>query len=211
MSNLLVPKVGKARRADALQILKRQGEGLPVKALADELGLSYMGAKEICLDLQRAGYLSTWRNPRPRGRPELLYRLTRKAEELFATPEVEPLRIILEAAGRLFGPTAPGKLLLSYFQEKSEEGKKRVQGVSLPERLISLARWRDQQGHYASVQDGDPPVLVERNQPFSELFRHYPESRRMEEQMLASVLGFPLRREENVLDESPVQRFIPRS
>jgi len=209
MTQLLIPKVGKARRAEAIQILKRSGVGLPVKALAAHLGLSYMGTKEICRDLEKAGYLDTFRSPSSRGRPQLLYRLTRKADELFPAPAVEPLRIMLEASAKLFGATAPAKLLLSYFQEKTAHGKKQVTGETLAERLASLAEWRDNEGHYASVQEGNPPSLLERNQPLQKLYRLYPETLRMEEQMLGNILGVPLRREENLLDEGGQQRFIP--
>lgn len=209
MAQILIPKVGKARRAEALQILKRSGGGLPVKELAEALGLSYMGAKEICRDLESAGYLSTFRSPSTRGRPQLLYRLTRKADELFPAPAVEPMRIMLDASARLFGNTAPAKLLLSYFQELASEGRDSIKGISLPERLASLAFWRDSHGHYASVQEGNPPSLLERNQPLQKIFRKYPEALRMEEQMLSNVLGFPLRREENLLEVGGQQRFIP--
>jgi predicted ArsR family transcriptional regulator len=209
MSHILIPKVGKARRAEAIEILKRSGGGLPVKALASELGLSYMGTKEICRDLEKAGYLDTFRSPSSRGRPQVLYRLTRKADELFPAPAVEPLRIMLEASAKLFGPTAPAKLLLSYFQEKTARGKKQVSGETLEERLKSLARWRDDEGHYASIQEGNPPSLLERNQPLQKLYLLYPETLRMEEQMLGNILGCSMRREENLLEEGGLQRFIP--
>ena len=45
--------------------------------------MSYMGIKDHCLALEKDGYLDTWRRPKPVGRPEMLYRLTDRARELF--------------------------------------------------------------------------------------------------------------------------------
>ncbi len=207
MSQRLLLKVGKSRRPQLLRELKQAGTGLPVRDLASRLGMSYMGAKEICLDLEKAGYLSSWRQPVPRGRPLLLYRLTRKADELF---DVEPLSLAIEllrAASGLYGSTAPGKLLLRYFQNLATAAAPRMRGETPAERLRWLARWRDAQGHYATFEPGPPPVLVERHQPLSEIFRIHPEALAMEDRLLASLVGHPLRREECEADGSWLCRF----
>ncbi len=209
MSRRLLLKVGKSRRQDLLQEIKRAGCGLPVRELSSRMGMSYMGTKEICLDLERSGYLSTWRNPRPRGRPELLYRLTRKAEELFPRPDNSHLLGLLSAAKSLFGPMAPAKLLLVFFQQQAEEGSAKIRGASVGERMKWIARWRDHKGHYCSLEPGPPPCLVEHHQPLLDVFEAYPDAWKMEEQMLSSLLGQPLRREENPLDGNRTWRFIP--
>lgn len=208
MSRRLVLKVGKTRRQTLLQELKRAGEGLPVSELAGRLGLSYMGTKEICLDLEKAGYLSTWRTPSPRGRPKLLYRLTRKADELFATEEPKLALELLQAAAGLFGPLAPGKLLLRYFQNLEKEGAARIRGSLPAERLRWMARWRDGMGCYASFEEGPPPALLERHQPMREIFQSYPDAITMELRMLSSLAGTSLRREEASSDGSCLRRFL---
>ena len=64
--------------------LKRT-QGLCVADLAVRLGMSYMGIKGVCLDLEKRGLLDTWRSPQPLGRPLMLYRLTERAHDLFPT------------------------------------------------------------------------------------------------------------------------------
>lgn len=208
MRPVLLPKIGKARRAETLQVLKRVGRGLTVQEIARELGLTPTGVKPICLALEKAGYLTSWRRPMPRGRPSLEYRLTRRAEELFPLLQAAPLLSILRASARLFGPTAPGKLLLQYFQELTTEGERRVRGDTPGERLEWVARWRDQAGYFASVDPGPPPCLIERHHPLAEVAEAFPEIRRMEEQMLSRLLGCPVRVEEKALDGSSFRRFI---
>lgn len=205
---ILVPQVGKARRAELLQILKRSGRGMTVHELAEQIGLTPTGTKPICLALEKAGYLTSHRQPRPRGRPALEYRLTQRAEGLFLSPPASPLLAVLQTAARLYGPTAPGKLLLGYFQHQEQLIAPRLRGQSPAERLQELARWRDTEGHFAIFEPGPPPAIVENHHPMAAVAEAFPEFRRLEEQMLSRLAGIPLRCEENPLDGSTRRRFI---
>ena len=75
MNQKLIREIGRSQRLDILTALKRRG-GMSVKELAAQFKMSYMGIKEHCLELEKEGYLDTWRRPKPVGRPEMLYRLT---------------------------------------------------------------------------------------------------------------------------------------
>src|SRR6476620_9676074 len=80
----LIQTVSRSARLKILNELKRS-QGLPVGELADRLKMYYMGVKEQCEHLEKAGLLDTWRQPQQRGRPFKLYRLTHRAHELFPT------------------------------------------------------------------------------------------------------------------------------
>ena len=196
MSYRLARQVGKSQRLAVLGVLKKNPAGLPVKPLSALLKMSYMGAKDICLDLAKQGYLTTWRNPKPTGRPELLYRLTQKAQELFPQPNNEVTLQMLQSAARLFGATAPGKLLLLYFQERTKAYREKVTGDTVAERLKWFARIRDREGHFAVFSEGPPPSLIEYHQPLQDLFTVYPEAARLEENLVSQVLGSPITRQE---------------
>ncbi len=81
----LLETVGRSARLKVLNELKRTPHGLPVAELAERLGMSYMGVKDVCTDLQKRGLLDTWRQPQKLGRPHMLYRLTQRAHDLFPT------------------------------------------------------------------------------------------------------------------------------
>jgi predicted ArsR family transcriptional regulator len=208
MGASLISKVGKTSRLEVLQILKRAGRSMAVAEIATEMGLSYMGAKEVCLVLEKSGFLSTWRHPTPKGRPQLHYRLTQRAEELFPRQDQAVLLSVLRGAERFYGSTAPSKLLLSYFQEQTEAGQKAVRGETVAERLPWLARWRDRSGHFASVLPEPEFGWVERHRPLEEVFAAFPDALRMEEQMLSKVLGQPVRRSNPSTPEESAWRFL---
>src|SRR5271155_6189602 len=109
MNQKLIAEIGKSQRLAILNKLKRT-QGLSVKELAAMLGMSYMGIKQHCIDLHKDGYLETWRRAKPVGRPEMLYRLTDRAQELFPSTSNQLTVDILHAAQKLYGAAAAEKL-----------------------------------------------------------------------------------------------------
>jgi predicted ArsR family transcriptional regulator len=191
--NRLLNEIGRTQRLAVLHELKRS-TGLPVKELARRLGMSYMGVKQHCLDLQRGGYLDTWRNPKPVGRPEMLYRLTRKSHELFPLQSHEMLLQVLAAAKQLYGPTAPAKLLFLHFREKTEAYRAKLRGDTVAERAKWFARIRDREGCMPEVDSGPPLRIVERHSPIADLFEVFPETATMERELFERVLGAKVHR-----------------
>jgi predicted ArsR family transcriptional regulator len=177
-------------------VLKRS-DGLAVGDLADALKMSYMGVKQYCIELEKRGYLDTWRRAKETGRPELTYRLTPKAQCLFPQHSNELSLEILDAVRQLHGPTAAEKILYQYFLKKADAYAKKIKGKSLIERATSLARLRDAEGHCAQV-DYDPRHglrLTEYHSPLAELIKLYPSVAKMEEAMLSRLLLAPVQRD----------------
>jgi predicted ArsR family transcriptional regulator len=198
MKQRLIQQVGRSARLRVLNELKRT-QGLCVADLAERIGMSYMGIKGICLDLEKRGLLDTWRQPQKIGRPHMLYRLTQRAHDLFPTASNAMTIETLEAARKLFGPTAPEKLLHVVFQQKSEQFLTRLRGETPPERAKWLARLRDHDGHMAECEVDDTTGavrIVEHHSPILDLLRAFPTVAKLETDMFQRLLGAPVRREE---------------
>ncbi len=197
MKQRLIEQVGRSARLRVLNELKRT-QGLCVKDLAARLGMSYMGIKGICLDLEKRGLLDTWRSPRGVGRPQMLYRLTERAHDLFPTTSNAMTIDVLTAAQKLFGAAAAEKLLLVAFQTKSGDYAARLKGDTLAERAAALARLRDHDGYMSAFGEGKdgPPLIVEHHSPILDLLREFPLIARLEAEMFQRLLGVPVRREE---------------
>jgi predicted ArsR family transcriptional regulator len=194
----LIQQVGRSARLRVLNELKRT-QGLCVTDLAARVGMSYMGVKGICLDLQKRGLLDTWRHPQKVGRPLLLYRLTQRAHDLFPTTSNEMTIHLLEAAQKLYGLAAPEKLLLTLFQKQTEQYSKRLNGESIAERAKWLARLRDHDGYMSGLEtDENAPLrIVEHHSPILDLLRAYPVIAKLESDMFQQLLGVAVRREES--------------
>jgi predicted ArsR family transcriptional regulator len=191
----LIAEIGKSQRIAIVNKLKRT-QGMSVGELAAVLKMSYMGVKQHCIDLHRDGYLDTWRRPVPVGRPEMIYRLTQRAHELFPVASNATTIELLDAARELYGPASAEKLLFLVFQKKAAHYAERVKGGTAAERAKWLARLRDKDGFMADLHDDGGLRIVESHSPVLDLLRAYPIIARLEEEMFKRVLKAPVRRQE---------------
>ena len=193
----LLQQIDRSARLKVINELKRT-QGLAVSGLAERLQMSYMGIKCVCLDLEKRGLLDTWRQPQKVGRPQMLYRLTERALELFPSESNGLTLELLEAAQRLFGTTAPEKLLLVMFQKQTEKYAARINGESLKERVEQLTRVREKEGYMAEcVRDGAGWRLIEYHSPILDVLKSFPVVSRFEVEMFERLLGVPVSRELN--------------
>ena len=196
MNQRIIQQIGRSQRLKVVNALKRT-QGLPVRELAAKLDMSYMGVKDICTDLEKRGFLDTWRLPQKMGRPLMLYRLTQRTHELFPIAS-NPMTIeTLEAAQKLFGQSAAEKLLLVVFQTKTEHYKSKLKGTTIAERGKWLARLRDHDGCMSDCEVTDGEVrIIEHHSPILDLLRAFPIVAKLESEMIGRLLGAPVRREE---------------
>src|SRR6185503_9696800 len=148
MNQRLLAEIGRTQRLEIVNALKRS-RGLSVNQLVDRMGMSYMGIKQHCLTLQRDGYLDTWRRPQKMGRPEMVYRLTRRSHDLFPIDSNQFTVELLKSVRDIYGANAPEKLLYNSFENRTAELKAKVKGDNVVERAKWLAKLRDSEGYMA--------------------------------------------------------------
>src|ERR1700747_1127853 len=148
MNQRLLAEIGRTQRLAIVNALKRS-RGLSVNELVDRMRMSYMGIKQHCLTLQRDGYLDTWRRPQRMGRPEMVYRLTRRSHDLFPVDSNQFTVEVLSAAKEILGANAPEKLLYNVFEKRTAMLQAKVKGENTVERAKWLAKVRDNEGYMA--------------------------------------------------------------
>src|SRR5205823_2741255 len=148
MNQRILAEIGRTQRLEILNSLKRS-KGMSVNELVRKMKMSYMGIKQHCLTLQRDGYLDTWRRPQKMGRPEMVYRLTRRTHDLFQSDSNQFTLDLLKSVQETYGPNAAEKLLYNVFERKTASLKARVKGDTVEERAKWLARARDAEGYMA--------------------------------------------------------------
>jgi len=197
MNQRLIAEIGRTQRLEILNSLKRT-RGMSVNELVERMKMSYMGIKQHCLTLQRDGYLDTWRRPQKMGRPEMVYRLTRRSHDLFQADSNQFTIELLKSAQEIYGPNVPEKLLYNVFEKKTAALKTKVKGETVAERAKWLARVRDGEGYMAEFlnneKDGGPQIL-ECHSPLLNVLEQYPIIGRFEQNMFEAVLGTRVRRE----------------
>lgn len=181
---------------DIILHLKRS-PGMSVKELCALMKMSYMGVKQHCDELNKKGFLDTWRRAKLTGRPEKVYRLTHKLDPLFPSACGDMTGELLDISERVFGETAPQKLLFTYFQEKQESLLPKLEGRPIHERARLLAKFRAEDGCMSVCevdQDAHEVRLVEYHCPFADLAEKYGIIRELECEMLERLLESPVER-----------------
>jgi predicted ArsR family transcriptional regulator len=196
MNQRLISEIGRTQRLEILNSLKRT-RGMSVNELVGKMKMSYMGIKQHCLTLHRDGYLDTWRRPQRMGRPEMVYRLTRRTHDLFQADSNQFTFDLLKSAQEIYGTNAPEKLLYNVFEKKTAALKTKAKGNTVAERAKWLARFRDGEGYMTQLITGDEggPKILECHSPIMNLLEQYPIIARLEQDMFEAVLGTPVRRE----------------
>ena len=197
MNQRLLAEIGRTQRLEILNSLKRT-KGMSVNELVEKMGMSYMGIKQHCLTLQRDGYLDTWRRPQKMGRPEMVYRLTRRSHDLFPADSNEFTLELLRSICDIYGANAPEKLLYNVFEKRTAALKVKAKGENAVERAKWLTRVRDSEGYMAQFlpSEKDGPQILECHSPVFNLLEKYPIIGRLEQDMFDGVLGTSVRREE---------------
>jgi predicted ArsR family transcriptional regulator len=196
MNQRLISEIGRTQRLEIINSLKRT-RGMSVNELVGRMNMSYMGIKQHCITLHRDGYLDTWRRPQKMGRPEMVYRLTRRSHDLFQADSHQLTLDLLKAAQEIYGPNAPEKLLYSIFKKKTAALKAKAKGDTVADRAKWLAHVRDGEGYMAQFvnnKDGSSRIF-EVHSPILNLLERYPIIGRFEQDMFETVLGTRVRRE----------------
>jgi predicted ArsR family transcriptional regulator len=197
MNQRILAEIGRTQRLEILNSLKRS-KGMSVNELVRKMKMSYMGIKQHCLTLQRDGYLDTWRRPQKMGRPEMVYRLTRRTHDLFQSDSNAFTLELLKSVQETYGPNAPEKLLYNLFERKIALLKAKVKGDTVADRARWLARVRDTEGYMSqfSLEEQGGPQILECHSPILNLLDVYPIVGRLEQDLFEAALGTTVRREE---------------
>ena len=187
-----------------IEAIKRS-KGITVADLAREIGMSYMGVKQHCQKLEAAGFLTVWRVPRNSvGRPEQLYLLTPKCDELFPHPSTEMVLDVMDGVKKFFGGSAPEKIFFHHFERQRAEWAPLInRGKSQVEKATRLADLRDKAGCFSRCKyDNDLGFRIEEfHHPLKELFAQYPGLVKQELRMMEKLLGCKVVRREVPLEK----------
>jgi predicted ArsR family transcriptional regulator len=202
-------------QADVLRAVKRLGEAT-LGELAASLGLARETLRDHCRGLAAQGLVERAgvRRSGP-GRPQVVYRLSARGEELFPRREGE---LLAELARFLLATGGEGHLE-RFFAERAERRRpaleRRVAGLDGEDRLREVAAILSEQGYLAEPAAGTAEGGVGLRLchcPLRDLVAVSQLPCRAEMALVEHLLGAPLARESFMPDGSPscTYRLAPR-
>ena len=194
---------------DILRLLQRNGP-MSTKQLREALGVSSLNAvREQLTSLAAAGLVETSTLRQGAGRPTHLYALSGKAQALFPQGYDVLLKLLLAELAARHSEEQLQAILTGVSARLAEHYGGQSDGQALQERLTQLARMSDQRGTPITiVEKGNVVVLHEYSCPYFNVAQETTNVCELEQQMLAQVLGRPVRLTRRIVDGHAGCQFV---
>lgn len=177
MRDRFLKKFQKSPKYRILVALKKGGP-LSVGDLKTRLGLSYMGIKQHCIQLEKDGVIDHRRRALTNrmGRPELAYGLTPLAENYFPSHDTPFTHELLDSLAGLYGRNAPEKILYTAYQKRIQVYRKKLTALLFEDRIDQFCKLREKDGYLLDVKSlGEGGwTVTEYHSPIGALLASYP-------------------------------------
>lgn len=195
--------------ADILRLLQRNGP-MSTKQLRTALGVSSLNAvREQLTGLTAEGLVQTSTLRQGAGRPTHLYALSSKAQALFSQGYDVLLKLLLAELADRNSQEQLQAILAGVSTRLAEHYGGQSAGQALQERLALLAQVSDERGiPITVVEKGNTVVLHEYSCPYFNVAQDTPNVCALEQQMLAQVLGRPVRLDKRIVDGHTGCEFV---
>jgi len=146
-----------------LYLLKTRGE-LTATVLAEQLGTTMMGARQLLQDLEYNHLVTSEKRIQGRGRPKLFWSLTDKGHSRFPDRHSDLTLSLISGVSQALGPEAMEKLIAIREEQSLEQYLQRLEGhSSLRGKVYELAAIRTEEGYMADVEKVDDGYLLIEN------------------------------------------------
>ncbi|BCS93192.1 helix-turn-helix transcriptional regulator [Metallosphaera javensis (ex Sakai et al. 2022)] len=195
-------------REEILIFLKRNNRA-SLKAIADHLGMTKMGAYKHMVKLENEGLVSRKVIKKPVGRPEYVFELTDKGKQFFQNSDSLILNELLNFLDR----EGHGNIVIKFLKERvrhlTKEYMEKMKGKEMGEKVELLREFRSRDGYMAEVKRvGNSFELIELNCPIYKIASVYGEACQLERDLFAKVLNAEVQSTHRQVIGSPVCRFI---
>ncbi|ENM5892715.1 metalloregulator ArsR/SmtB family transcription factor [Vibrio mimicus] len=185
-----------------LHTIKREGT-VTAKQLAEDLGITTMGARQHLQSLEDDGVLSFHDVKVKVGRPTRHWSLTPKGHNQFADRHGELTIQVIDAVEHLFGKEGLAKVAAEREAQTLRSYQAALKSChSLEEKLHKLVQLREQEGYMAELEQTDAGfMLVENHCPICKAATRCPNLCQSELTIFQSLLGdsYQVRRLEHIV------------
>ncbi|BBL46959.1 helix-turn-helix transcriptional regulator [Metallosphaera sedula] len=195
-------------REEIIIFLKRNNRA-SLKAIADHLGMTKMGAYKHMVKLEDEGLVSRKVIKKPIGRPEYIFELTDKGKQFFQNSDSLILNELLNFLEREGYSNIVIKFLQERIRHLTREYTEKMKNKELEERVEVLRELRCRDGYMAEVKRvGNSFELIELNCPIYKVASIYGEACQLERNLFAKVLDAEVQSTHRQVIGSPICRFL---
>ncbi len=195
---------------DAVLLHLRQQNELTVSELCDKLGITSMAVRRHLAGLQKDGLVECRLVRQARGRPTHRYRLTAKAESLFPSAMNSLAFEMIDAVFEQSGHQGVTELLRTRDAWLARKLEPHLERMSLQERVSEVARIFSENGYmtdWKALPDGNF-FIYQHHCAVHQLATKYRQICALEPQLMQTLLGVKVTREQYMLKNDPVCGYL---
>lgn len=199
---------GRSTRMEVLEHLRRKGHA-SAEAIATDLGVTPNAVRQHLTNLERDGFVISHPERGARGRPQLLFSLTERADSVFPKRYGQLASMVLQEVRDMGGEEALDAIFERVAARHAGAIEPDLRGLGFEQKLNRVVAWIGRAGTLAEKTETDEGVKVTiHNCPFRNTALKFPQVCTITPHLLSSLLGTAVSQSDSIHRRDPYCSFV---
>jgi len=193
---------------EVLELLRRK-QAASAEAVSAELGITPNAVRQHLINLERAGLVKSEPMRHKRGRPQLMFSLTEKADASFPKRYGQLATMVLTELQEVGGPGMLDEIFERVAQRHAGAIEKELEGLNFDDKLERVVAWIGRAGTLAETERTEDGVRVTiHNCPFRNTALKFPQVCTITPQLLVKLLDASVSQGHSIHRRDPYCSFV---
>jgi DeoR family suf operon transcriptional repressor len=193
---------------EVLELLRRK-QAASAEAVSADLGITPNAVRQHLTNLERDGLVKSVPVRHKRGRPQLMFSLTEKADAAFPKRYGQLATMVLTELQEMGGPGMLDEIFERVAQRHASAMEKDLEGLHFDDKLERVVAWIGRAGTLAETEPEDDGVRVTiHNCPFRNTALKFPQVCTITPQLLVKLLDAPVSQGHSIHRRDPFCSFV---
>lgn len=189
---------GRPTRMEVLEFLRRK-QAASAEAIASELGITPNAVRQHLTNLERDGLVRSVPVRNKRGRPNLMFSLTERADASFPKRYGQLATMVLTELQEMGGPELLDDVFARVAERHAGAIEKELDSLDFDEKLQRVVAWIGRAGTLAESEQTPEGIRVTINNcPFRNTALKFPQVCTITPQLLVRLLGSPVSQDSSI-------------
>lgn len=199
---------GRSTRMEVLELLRRKGR-CSAETIANDLGVTANAVRQHLTNLEREGLVISHPERSRRGRPQLLFALTERADAVFPKRYGQLATMVLQEVQDMGGPGALDEVFDRMAGRHAAAIGQDLEGLDFDDKIRRIVAWIGRAGTLAEQSQTPEGVKITiHNCPFRNTALKYPQVCSLTPRLISRLTDAPVSQSESIHRRDPYCSFV---
>ena len=199
---------GRSTRMEVLELLRMRGR-CSAETIATDLGITPNAVRQHLTNLERDSLVVSHPEKSGRGRPALLFQLTKRADSVFPKRYGQLATMVLQEVQEMAGPEALDEVFARVAARHAGAIEKDLEGLEFDAKLRRVVAWIGRAGTLAEQTNTAEGVKVTiHNCPFRNTALKFPQVCTITPQLISRLTGAAVSQADSIHRRDPYCSFV---